>query len=795
MASKSDKQVTVEVNNNGRNRSKSRARSQSRGRGRAVKITVNSHNKGRRQNGRNKYQSNQRVRKIVNKQLRKQGVTGPKPAICQRATATLGTIGSNTTGATEIEACILLNPVLVKDATGSTQFGPVQALGAQYSMWKLKYLNVKLTSMVGASAVNGTVLRISLNPTSTPSSTSWSGLGARKHMDVTVGRNALFKLRPSDFGGPRDGWWLTNTNDNASDPLGPSIEIHTLGKTMSSYKNEQFTGGLFLVELASEWCFTGYAANPNLVNLVKSTDHEVNVTFEGSKGTPLIMNVPEHSHFARMAEQHSSISTTLSRAGGDATSDTVWQVLNTAVSAAELVTPPPFNWLIKGGWWLVKLIAGRARTGTKQFYVYPSYQDALSNKPALWTGGVDGGFQRTPPVTTLPFTPMNQPSFGPGEPPATLGRMVPDPSGEMRVLLTVCSIMSPNSADRQVWLNKTLTAPGSNTSGVNPDNLVKIAHDLGHYLIMQGFMHIKSVEWYTPDFQPSRDPGPISGMSVMVNITKKADVYFMRQVKNSHTNNRHQVTSNCADLRTKLHELLQEGFTKTMTMLSISQVRSMTTTTTVRFQSGEWYLLTSTTIKENSLPESWVWDRVELQSNTAYYADQALAYFITPPPVDSKILFDGSIVLPSTATLLTDTSGRATGAQGADGESSDDEDDDAYVSEGTETEDEEDEDEDDEADRFDLHSPYGSEPEDSDENNRVTLLSTLINQGMTVERATRITKRAFPTCADKMKRSVYMDLLASGASPSSAWSNACDEARSLGGNQLPKLSGDRGHAE
>nr|ADJ68328.1 truncated capsid protein precursor [Human astrovirus 1] len=153
MASKSNKQVTVEVNNNGRNRSKSRARSQSRGRDRSVKITVNSKNRIRRQSGRGKHQSSQRVRNIVNKQLRKQGVTGPKPAICQRATATLGTVGSNTSGTTEIEACILLNPVLVKDATGSTQFGPVQALGAQYSMWKLKYLNVKLTSMVGASAV------------------------------------------------------------------------------------------------------------------------------------------------------------------------------------------------------------------------------------------------------------------------------------------------------------------------------------------------------------------------------------------------------------------------------------------------------------------------------------------------------------------------------------------------------------------------------------------------------------------------------------------------------------------
>ena len=173
------------------------------------------------------------------------------------------------------------------------------------------------------------------------------------------------------------------------------------------------------MELSSAWCFTGYAANPNLVNLVKSTDKSVDVTFEGSAGTPLIMNVPEHSHFARMAVEHSSLSTSLSRTGGESSSDTVWQVLNTAVSAAELVTPPPFNWLVKGGWWFVKLIAGRARTGARRFYVYPSYQDALSNKPALCTGGVSAYTRQSNPVrTTLQFTQMNQPSLGHGATPA-----------------------------------------------------------------------------------------------------------------------------------------------------------------------------------------------------------------------------------------------------------------------------------------------------------------------------------------------------------------------------------------
>lgn len=782
MASKSDKQVTVEVNNNGRSRSKSRARSQSRGRGRSVKITVNSHNKGRRQNGRNKYQSNQRVRKIVNKQLRKQGVTGPKPAICQTATATLGTIGSNTTGATEIESCILLNPVLVKDATGSTQFGPVQALGAQYSMWKLKYLNVRLTSMVGASAVNGTVVRISLNPTSTPSSTSWSGLGARKHLDVTVGKNAVFKLKPSDLGGPRDGWWLTNTNDNASDTLGPSIEIHTLGQTMSSYQNTQFTGGLFLVELSSAWCFTGYAANPNLVNLVKSTDKSVDVTFEGSAGTPLIMNVPEHSHFARTAVEHSSLSTSLSRAGGESSSDTVWQVLNTAVSAAELVTPPPFNWLVKGGWWFVKLIAGRARTGARRFYVYPSYQDALSNKPALCTGGVPASARQSNPVrTTLQFTQMNQPSLGHGATPMTFGRSIPEPGEQFRVLLTVGPPMAPNTANSQNWVNKTIVPPENQYT-------VKIGIDLEHYTTMQGFTPVESVSWYTADFQPSDEPSPIPGLYARVNNTKKADVYGVQQFKSSHTNNRHQITSVfLVRVTTSFQVINYTSYfirgAESGSNVSNVKIRDQTYHTPLQFTQGKWYLLTSTVMHDGPTSSGWVWMNQELTNNIAYRIDPGMMHLITPPPAASQLYFELHTVLPQVRSEEPETYVDALLPVEP-----------SIEEEETDSDFESTEDENDEVDRFDLH-PSSESDDDDVENDRATLLSTLLNQGISVERATRITNGAFPARADRMRRSVYNDLLVSGLSPGAAWSHACEQARRAGDNHDLQLSGSRGHAE
>ncbi|UZV41887.1 MAG: capsid protein [Mamastrovirus 2] len=816
MASKPGKEVTVEVNNtNGRSRSKSRPRSRSRGRGKAVKITVNSRTSSKgRQNRRSKRQSAQRVRNIVNKQLRQQGVTGPKPAICQRATATLGTVGSNTSGTTEIEACILLNPVLVKDATGSTQFGPVQALGAQYSMWKLKYLNVKLTSMVGASAVNGTVVRVSLNPTSTPSSTSWSGLGARKHLDVTVGKNAVFKLRPADLGGPRDGWWLTNTNDNASDTLGPSIEIHTLGQTMSSYKNEQFTGGLFLVELASEWCFTGYAANPNLVNLEKSTDKNVAVTFDGSAGAPLVMNVPETSHFARVAVARSAQPTTLARAGEQTTSDTVWQVLNTAVSAAELVTPPPFNWLVKGGWWFVKLIAGRTRNGQKSFYVYPSYQDALSNKPAICTGGVPpGGRVRAATPTTLQFTQMNQPSLGHGETPVTFGLSVPEPGDLFNVIVEVGDPVSPNTANTQCWVNKTTRAPEN-------AHTVKIGNGATNLTTMQGFMEIADVRWYTSSFQHSETPQPIPGLQVTENATKLADVYALQQYTTLHTNNRYQVSSLFL-VRTTRSATVSNflSYFKRGSAANASQqnllIRPETTTLNITFGANKWYIL-SNTYSDVGRPEgNWVWYDQEFQNDRAYLIDPVLSCFITPLPSYTQLFFSLRTSVPLTPSMRVLASDMALGdlvhelelaggdhwldaCDSAEPPSFEGED----VSDGeTDTETESDEDQIDEVDRFDLHDSSGSEPEDDDvESSRVTLLNTLINQGIDVIRAAKISKRAYPTLAEKVRRGVYMDLLTTGVTPSTAWAEACRQARKasrkVNRNSLSASTLEsRGHAE
>lgn len=128
-------------------------------------------------------QNTRQVRNFVRRELQKR-TDGPKAAITQTATLTLGTLGTNGSGNLEIEGVAHLNPLLIKEKTAAAGAGPIQALASQYAMWRCLSLRVVLVPTVGASAVSGTVARTSLNQPGAPAQTTWSGLGARKHVDA-----------------------------------------------------------------------------------------------------------------------------------------------------------------------------------------------------------------------------------------------------------------------------------------------------------------------------------------------------------------------------------------------------------------------------------------------------------------------------------------------------------------------------------------------------------------------------------------------------------------------------------
>lgn len=353
-----------------------------------------------------------RLRRAIKRELKKEGLEGPKVSVQQRVSSTFGLVGPNSSGGVELELNFFLHPSLAKEANDGTAFGPVQALAAQYALWKLKFLRLHFTPMVGASAVSGTVIRVSLNLSQSPGGTNWSGLGTRIHMDIHPGQSATFMLRGDQLGGPRDGgWWLTDTNEEGSQSAGPIVEVHTLGQTKSTFKTTDWEGPLFIVEGVGMWQFANYQVKPAL-GMLERHQESVPVTLSATPGEPIMMEISSETPLATfMMNAEPEVFAVPST---NSVGETIFQVVDVGANLASTVLPPPFGWLIKGGWWFLKRVFGKAKAGENktQFYVYPSLADAQNDRPAI--AGASTTIVSQDPVTTeLIVTQMNAPNVGP----------------------------------------------------------------------------------------------------------------------------------------------------------------------------------------------------------------------------------------------------------------------------------------------------------------------------------------------------------------------------------------------
>lgn len=308
----------------------------------------------------------------------------------QRITATLGTVGSNQGEKIELEMAALLNPALTKDSTGANGYGPLQMYAANYNMWRVENIVIRLTPLVGASAVSGTAVRVSLNNAATPGSPSWSALGARRHKDTSPGKPMVMRIPGSALAGPKDGWFLTNTKSEAHMCIGGSIEIHTLGKTMSTYQAQVFAGPLFLCEMTAVWLFKNYNPTPGMMNLVKTDalEQPEQIKIHSKPGEPILISVPATSSFARTAGG-------INVAADAPPSEIIWQICDTTVDLLKGALPTPFAWLFQAGWWFVKRIANKKKVGGSvdgepdagevTFQVFQSISDAQNNVPCIAT--------------------------------------------------------------------------------------------------------------------------------------------------------------------------------------------------------------------------------------------------------------------------------------------------------------------------------------------------------------------------------------------------------------------------
>nr|WGL40975.1 capsid protein [Porcine astrovirus 5] len=331
-----------------------------------------------------KQQNTRQVRNFVRQELRKR-VDGPKAAITQTATLTLGTLGTNGSGNLEIEGIAHLNPLLIKEQTAASGTGPIQALASQYSMWRCLSLKVVLVPTVGASAVSGTVARTSLNQPGAPAQTTWSGLGARKHVDATPGRRVEFRLTRRDMQGPRDGWWYTDTSNGVQNSAGPSIEIHSYGKTVSTFQAKPWSGELWLVELKATWQFTNWNMNPRLLSLVDTKIPEGNVKLSSNAaGAPVVLTVEKTAN-SPLETQHAPNPHHTN--GNPSVSEVIWRAADVGVKVVASELPPPLSWLIGGGWWFMKRVFnapvgnGVDSGSVDGYYIYATAVDAELNNP------------------------------------------------------------------------------------------------------------------------------------------------------------------------------------------------------------------------------------------------------------------------------------------------------------------------------------------------------------------------------------------------------------------------------
>nr|ADX97506.1 capsid precursor [Bottlenose dolphin astrovirus 3] len=436
-----------------------------RARGRRKRGNKNNKKNAGKQSGNNNNKARS-VRAAVSRAVDRLGLRGPKPENKIIVTAMLGTIGGNSSGGLEMETVVFTNPVLAKEKSGDNNFGPLQIMGGQYSMWRLKYANLILTPMCGDNVVTGTVVRASLNMTGTPNATSWSALAATKHLDVSPGHKAVFRLNVKTLSGPRDGWWLTDTNEDGGESMGPLIVLHTLGKTMRTFSStEEWSGPLFMVELNAHWEFANYQMQPGLIGLAAGTgDSKDQVEFKTDEDGDLVMEVTETqaSAFLRYSRE-----TQPEKKEG--VGEVITSIVSTGVEAVSSLVPPPFGWLIKGGYWFIRKVFGlKGRAAGKQvFKVYSSYENAQQNrgcKTAL-------EYQSNGPLPMqMVYHQMNTPNTGPSSGQQMLfyerERPVPQVDGKFGVLCKVDPVFLLQDCDLPLCLTEQL-AVGSTLNNVD----------------------------------------------------------------------------------------------------------------------------------------------------------------------------------------------------------------------------------------------------------------------------------------------------------------------------------------
>nr|AVM87163.1 capsid protein [Hainan marbled pigmy frog astrovirus 1] len=347
----------------------------------------------------------------------KRKTDGPKQQDSYHLTVDLGLVSSSAVDAMAKQLSVLLNPLQMK-----TPGQPTTALvtkASLYQQWRLQDVKLHFTPLVGSSAVAGTIVLATLvQDAGATGEVNVNNIYARPHVQLEVGKSKTWTVPQRTLTGPRNGWWMVDPDHDQSITLGAMVEVWTYGETMSTYQATPFKGNLFRVRATVTYGFTSFDPKPDLQTLEKTepemkemlahVDADGNAVVEmKSKATGLKAGpMPHH------AESNS-------------VSDVIWACSDAVVDTLSTVFPE-WSWLIKGGWWFIKKIAGKelqnwlranpayatANDNDDLYYIYQSYDDARTSRP--WKPPGHGGTQQqwNGDVSFIQLTPLQAGTIG-----------------------------------------------------------------------------------------------------------------------------------------------------------------------------------------------------------------------------------------------------------------------------------------------------------------------------------------------------------------------------------------------
>ncbi|QCO31429.1 capsid precursor [Passerine astrovirus 3] len=321
---------------------------------------------------------------------------GPKVESMLRTTVTIGAINGTDMHPLVKHLRVFMNPTLLKISDAGRNPTPLSTRGSQYTMYKIVSATVHLKPCVGNSMVSGSLFLVDLDlEASAAKPDTIDTIKARPHVEASIGKQVRWNLKPKWLLGPREGWWLVDTSEGSDTVLGPALNFSSYMQTINLMKTattvpdvtNYYEGPVFMAEIDITYAFSGYSTRPALSQLeIKTPVHNgKQASLENDEAGNLILRTGTagvfFEHFSSCPEKLAFEAAGLVRTNVQEKSTTVWSVASTAVSAIADVIEP-WGWLLRGGWFLVRLLLGqKQKDGSEVCYIYPSVEDAMRDCP------------------------------------------------------------------------------------------------------------------------------------------------------------------------------------------------------------------------------------------------------------------------------------------------------------------------------------------------------------------------------------------------------------------------------